>query len=150
MPDTGSSRYTARGRVTPKWVGWTFSVLFGVLVGSGVLVLMGRYASDASATVSGYKILDDRTVQVMLSVTRKTGRDAVCLVRVLDRTGALVGHADVRISASVDKGSRTTSISHDLSTTARGVTAQAGRCVSLAPGAELPFPEPSPTATSER
>ena len=144
-PDVGG-RYSGQGRVTPKWAGWSFGLVFGVLVVLGVLVVMDRYISDATATVTGYDVVDAGTIRVTLEVTRPRNRDAVCIVRAKDRTGAETGHAEVRVSA--DPSEKTTTVRYDLRTAARAVTAQVGRCLSLAPGAPLPFSEPSPTPSA--
>ena len=141
-PDAGG-RYSGQGRVTPKWAGWSFGLVFGILVVLGVLVLMDRYISDASATVSGYEVVDESTIRVTLAVTKPKNRDAVCIVRAKDRTGAETGHAEVRVAANPNE--KTTTVRYELRTAARAVTAQVGRCLSLAPGEPLPFPEPSPT-----
>ena len=143
-PDVGD-RYSGQGRRTPKWVGWLFGVVFGALVVLGVLVIMDRYISDATATVSGYEVVDESTVRVTLDVTRPRNRDVVCIVRAKDRTGAETGHAEVRVAAATT--AKTTTVRYELRTAARAVTAQVGRCLSLAPGEPLPFPEPSPTAS---
>lgn len=148
MPDGDAGDRYGRGqrRVTSKWAGWSFGIVFGVLVVLGVLSVMNRFVSDASATVTGYEVVDDSTIRVTLAVTKPADRDAVCIVRAKDRTGAETAHAEIRVSA--ERGQKTTTVRHELQTSARAVTAQVGRCLSLAPGAPLPFPEPSPTPSA--
>lgn len=102
---------------------------------------MAQYGpADTRATVLGFRVLGDEAVRVTAVVHRDPQLDAVCLVRARNVSGAEVGHAEVRVVANPG-GDERAQLAHVLSTTDRAVTGEVGRCLSLPPGAPLPFDE---------
>ena len=96
--------------------------------------------AETRATVLGFRVLGDGSVRVTAVVNRDPRRDAVCLVRARDVSGAEVGHAEVRVVADPG-GDKRADLAHVLPTTNRAVTGEVGRCLSVPAGAPLPFDE---------
>lgn len=92
------------------------------------------------ATVLGFRVMGETSVRVTAVVNRDPKRDAVCLVRARDLSGAEVGHAEVRVVAEPG-GDERAELAHVLPTTHRAVTGEVGRCLSVPAGAPLPFDE---------
>ena len=60
---------------------------------------LGR--SDVTGTLAGYRLIDDQTVSVTISVTRKDpSRPVDCIVRVRAKDGSETGRREVLVSPS--------------------------------------------------
>lgn len=125
----------------PRWAFWTAVAGASVVIVVVVARLMTHYGpADVRGTVLGFRVLNETSVRVTVAVDRDPQRDAICLVRARDITGAEVGHDEVRVSAEPGGDTRVR-LSHVLTTTSRPVTGEAGRCLAVAPGAPLPVDE---------
>ncbi|HMZ15851.1 MAG TPA: DUF4307 domain-containing protein [Mycobacterium sp.] len=100
------SRY---GRRTSAATRRRVAIALGVLVlaaGVGLAVLgYQRFAgNDVEGSIGAYRVLDDQTVSVTISVTRKDpSRPASCIVRARSRDGAETGRREVLIPPSESK-----------------------------------------------
>jgi hypothetical protein len=77
--------------------------VLGVVVGVVVAVIgyqrLGR--SDVTGTLAGYRLIDDQTVSVTISVTRKDpSRPVDCIVRVRAKDGSETGRREVLVAPS--------------------------------------------------
>ena len=136
--------YDRRAPQTParrRWSFWLAVAAASVVVAVVVARLMTQYGpADVRGTVLAFRVLNDTSVRVTVAVDRDPQRDAICLVRARNRTGAEVGHDEVRVPAEPG-GAKRVRLSHVLTTTSRPVTGEAGRCLAVAPGAPLPVDE---------
>jgi hypothetical protein len=67
--------------------------------------------ADVEATMNGYRLLDDETVSVTITVTRKDPRrPAVCIVRARSKDGSETGRREVLVPASAQKSVQVTAI----------------------------------------
>jgi microcompartment protein CcmK/EutM len=90
-----------------------------VLAVVGVLVLVAltagmfawqRSKPQASAQVVAYKVLSDDQVLVIVHVAKPEGRAVACRVVAQDRTGGVVGSADVAFPAPGTSAQHTTTL----------------------------------------
>jgi len=99
----------------------------GIVLGSAMAVWLGLASTNDKATVQdvGYRVVDDRTVDVTYRVSRPAGRNVTCVIRALDKGFATVGLVEVHIPASdaytVERTTR-------VRTTTRAVTGMARSC----------------------
>ena len=106
-----------------RWVAATI----GILLGCALAVWFGLASTvgHPNWTVQGYRVVDDRTVDVTYLVSRPTGRDVTCVVRAMDRSFGTVGLVEVLVPASDSTSvQRTTRVR----TTARAVTGVVKSC----------------------
>jgi len=99
----------------------------GILLGVAMAVWFGLASTlgKPSWTDMGYRVIDDRTVDVTYLISRPTGRDVTCVIRALDKGFATVGLAEVNIPGSdVSTVERTTRVR----TTTRAVTGLVRSC----------------------
>jgi hypothetical protein len=105
---------------------WVLGTL-GILLGCALAVWFGLASTLGKATAQdlGYRIVDDRAVDVTYRVSRPAGRDVTCVIRAMDRGFGTVGQIEVHIPGS-DQASvqRTTRVR----TTARAVTGVVRSC----------------------
>lgn len=105
---------------------WALSTI-GILLGCAVAIWFGLASTIGKATAQdlGYRVIDDRTVDVTYRVSRPIGRGVTCVVRALDRSFGTVGQVEVHIPGS-DTGSilQTTRVR----TTTRAVTGVVKSC----------------------
>ncbi|MEP7036655.1 MAG: DUF4307 domain-containing protein [Dermatophilaceae bacterium] len=109
---------------TTKW--WVVGTI-GILLGCALAVWLGLASTLGMATAQdiGYRVVDDRAVDVTYSVNRPAGRNVTCVIRALDKGFATVGMVEVHISASdTSTVQRTTRVR----TTARAVTGLVRSC----------------------
>jgi len=78
-----------------------------------------------SWTNLGYRVIDDRTVEVTYLVSRPIGRDVTCAIGALDRSFATVGLVEVRVPSSDGSSVQLTT---RVRTTARAVTGLVRSC----------------------
>jgi hypothetical protein len=109
---------------TSKW--WVVGTI-GILLGCAMAVWLGLASTLGKATAQdiGYRVLDDRTVEVTYRVSRPAGRDVTCVIRALDKGFATVGLVEVHIPGSdASTVERTTRVR----TTTRAVTGLVRSC----------------------
>lgn len=80
-------------------------VLAALVVTAGVIVAVVGYhrlgRSDVAGTLAGYRVIDDETVSVTISVTRSDpSRPVDCIVRARARDGSETGRREVLIPPS--------------------------------------------------
>jgi len=108
---------------TTKWVAATVGILLGcaMAVWWGLASTMGT----PSWTVLGYRVVDDRSVDVSYLVSRPTGRDVTCVIRAMDKGFGTVGLVEVHVPRSQGSSVRVTT---RVRTTARAVTGVVRSC----------------------
>ena len=148
MTSPNAARRLPEGRydVPSRLVGRLFAVVLGVLfvalVAAIVLVLFQRYGGDrVQARVIDFQVLSDEAVRIDLEVFKPAGSTAYCLVRSRGADGSEVGRAVVVVD-DVGSADRTVRVEHELATTARANTGEAGRC------SASPIPAPTPVPRS--
>lgn len=103
-PALPESRY-GRTAMTPA-TGRRLAIALGVLVAAaGVGLALAAYQRfvdvDVEGKTAGFEILDDRTVAVTISVSRKDpSRPVVCIVRSRSKDGVETGRREVLVAAS--------------------------------------------------
>jgi hypothetical protein len=97
----GQQRLTRRQRRLLAG-GLTVLVLVaGIVV---AVVAFGRFDNPAEGELSGYRLLDDQTVEVTISVTRSDpAQPVVCIVRARAIDGSETGRREVLIGPSTQK-----------------------------------------------
>ena len=99
----------------------------GLLVAIG-FALFDRLSGDqVRARVIDFQVLSDDTVRIDLEVLKPEGAQAYCIVRSRGVDGAEVGR-DIVVVDARGTDERTVRVEHDLATTARANTGEAGRC----------------------
>ena len=109
---------------TARW--WVLGTI-GILLGCAMAVWFGLASTVGrpSWTVVGYRVIDDRAVDVTYLVNRPAGRDVTCLIRAMDQSFATVGLLEVHIPASDASSVRRTT---RVRTTTRAVTGVVKSC----------------------
>jgi uncharacterized protein (DUF58 family) len=85
------------------------AIALGVLIlALGIIVALLGYqrfeGTDVEGTVAAYQVVDDQTVSVTISVTRKNPSQPVhCIVRARSRDGAETGRREVLVGPSDQK-----------------------------------------------
>jgi hypothetical protein len=106
---------------------WWVVSLIGILLGCAVAIWFGIAGTVGrpSWTDLGYRVIDDRNVDVTYVISRPTGRDVTCVIGALDRGFGTVGLAEVHISGSDKEPARRTT---RVRTTTRAVTGVVRSC----------------------
>ena len=121
-------RYDPPSRTGPRLLAVLLTVLLLALLAAAGDLIRSRYdAEEIRARVVGFSVLSDSSVRIDLVVDKPAGSSAYCLVRSRAEDGREVG----RELATVDAAGgpeRTVRHRHVLTTTARGVTGEVGRC----------------------
>ncbi|HZQ30723.1 MAG TPA: DUF4307 domain-containing protein [Mycobacterium sp.] len=104
MADRPPARY-GRQRLSRRARRWIIVGLTVVVLGIGVVVAAVGYhrlgRSEVSGTLASYRIVDDETVEVTISVTREDpSHPAVCIVRGKSKDGTETGRREVLIPPS--------------------------------------------------
>ena len=114
-------------RPAPGAAKWWVIATIGIALGCAMAIWFGLASTvgRASASVLGYRVIDDRTVEVSYLVTRPVGRDVTCVIRALDQGFGTVGLLEVHIP-----GSDTSSVQRTtrVRTTTRAVTGVVKSC----------------------
>ena len=107
-----------------RW--WAIGIA-GCVVGTALAVWLGLTMSlgRVTWTDTGYRVVDDRTVEVEFDVHRPAGQAVTCVVRALDQGFGTVGTVEVRIPAS---GERSLHRQVTVRTTTRAVTGVVREC----------------------
>ncbi|ATO61857.2 DUF4307 domain-containing protein [Mycobacterium avium] len=99
-----SERYgrSALSRIPRRWVIAALGVL---VVAAGLAVAVVGYhrfgTSDVKATMVGYRVLDDQTASITISVTRSDpSRPVDCIVRVRSHDGGETGRRELLVLPS--------------------------------------------------
>lgn len=106
-PQLPESRY-GRQRMAPA-TRRRVAIALGVLVlAFGILVAVVGYqrfeGNDVEGSIAAYQVVDDQTVSVTISVTRKDpSRPVHCIVRVRSHDGAETGRREVLVGPSDQK-----------------------------------------------
>ena len=108
---------------TTRWVAGTI----GILLGCALAVWLGLASTvgKPSWTDLGYRVIDDKAVDVTYLVTRPIGRDVTCAIRAMDKGFATVGLVEVNIPGSDASSVRRTT---RVRTTTRAVTGLVRSC----------------------
>ena len=133
-------RYDAPSPLAARALAVLLGTLFIGLLVAIALALFTRLTGDqVSARVIDFQVLSDSRVRIDLEVSKPEGSTAYCIVRSRGANGAEVGRevVEVDIRGTADRVVRR---EHDLPTSARAVTGEAGRC-SAAP---IPTRSPAP------
>jgi hypothetical protein len=97
----GKQRLTRRQR---RLIAGGLTVL--VLVAGIVVAVVasGRFGSPAEGELSGYRLIDDQTVDVTINVTREDpAQPVVCIVRARAIDGSETGRREVLVAPSTQK-----------------------------------------------
>jgi len=99
----------------------------GILLGCAMAVWFGLASTVGQPgwTDLGYRVIDDRTVDVTYLVSRPIGRDVTCVIQALDRGFGTAGLVEVHVA-----GSGTSSVKRTtrVRTTTRAVTGEVTSC----------------------
>jgi hypothetical protein len=104
MVERPSSRY-GRSRLS-RWLRRAIAVVVAALVvATGAVIAIVGYQrlghSDVEGTMAGYRLIDDETVQVTITVRRTDpSRPAVCIVRARSKDGSETGRRELLVPPS--------------------------------------------------
>lgn len=95
----GRSRLT---RIPRRWVIITLGAL---VVAAGLVIAVIGYhrfgTSDVTGTMAGYRVIDDQTASITISVTRSDpSRPVDCIVRVRSKDGSETGRRELLVPPS--------------------------------------------------
>jgi hypothetical protein len=125
--DPGRACLVPIPRPAPGTTTWWVVGTIGILLGCALAVWFGLASTvgKPSWTDMGYRVIDDRAVDVTYQVSRPRGRDVTCAIRALDKGFATVGLVEVHIpgsdAATVQRTTR-------VRTTSRAVTGLVRSC----------------------
>lgn len=105
MTETSASRPESRygrSRAPRRWV---IVALGALVVAAGLVIAVVGYhrlgTSPVSGTLAGYRLIDDQTASVTISVTRSDpSRPVDCIVRVRAKDGSETGRREVLVPPS--------------------------------------------------
>lgn len=112
MTERPAARYgrPRLSRRTRRWVIIGLTVL--ILAVGGVVAAVGYLrlgTSEVQGTLGGYRLIDDDTVSVTITVTRQDpSRPAVCIVRARSKDGSETGRREVLVPPSTEKSVQVT------------------------------------------
>ena len=105
----GRQRLSRRAR---RWIVVVLTVLVVAL--GGVIAAVGYErlgTADIEATMMGYRLTDDETVSVTITVIRKDpARPAVCIVRARSKDGSETGRREILLPPSAQKSLQLTTV----------------------------------------
>ncbi len=106
MIERPSARY-GRQRLTRRQRRLMAAGLTVLVLVAGVtiaIIASGRFGSAAEGELSGYRLVDDDTVEVTISVTRENPAEpVVCIVRARSIDGSETGRREVLVPPSTQK-----------------------------------------------
>jgi Domain of unknown function (DUF4307) len=109
---------------------WVLATI-GIALGCAMAVWFGLASTLGKPSWQdlGYRVIDDRTVDVTYLVSRPVGRDVTCVIRAIDQGFGTVGLVEVHIPGS-DNGSDDNSVQRTtrVHTTTRAVTGVVRSC----------------------
>ena len=113
FPGPPQSRYGRRrgSRPSRRW----FIALSIVVVAAGLALALLSYQrmgrADVEGTLAGYRLIDNQTVSVTISVTRKDpSRPVDCIVRVRAKDGSETGRREVLVPPSTQATVQVTAV----------------------------------------
>lgn len=113
MIERPSARY-GRQRLTRRQRRLIAGGLTALVLAAGVtiaIIASGRFGSPVEGELSGYRLVDDQTVEVTISVTREDpARPAVCIVRARSIDGSETGRREVLVPPSTQKTVQVTAV----------------------------------------
>ena len=114
MTERPPARY-GRQRQSRRTRGWIFVGLTLLILAVGVGVAAVGYQrlgrSDVAGTLGGYRLIDDETVEVTITVSRADpSRPAVCIVRGRSKDGSETGRREVLVAPSKQESVQVTTI----------------------------------------
>ena len=87
-----------------RWVIGLGAAVVALALAGAVLGYQRFEQVDVKGEMSAYRVLDDRDVEVTISVTRKNpSRPVVCIVRARSRDGAETGRREIVVGPAQDK-----------------------------------------------
>ena len=139
MTETPISRPEARygrsrpSRVSRRWVVVTLGVL---VIAAGLAVAVIGYqrlgTSDVTASLAGYRVIDNETASVTITVTRSDpSRPVDCIVRVRSKDGSETGRREVLVPPS---GAATVQVTTTVKSSRPPVMADIYGCGTDVPG----------------
>ena len=133
-------RYDAPSRVGGRITAVVLGVLFvGLLLAIAAALYQRIAAVDVRARVIDFQVRSDTTVRIDVEVLKPRGERAYCVLRARGPSGAEVGREVVAIDP-VGTDERVVRVEHDLATTSRATTGEAGRCAAQPPRTSPPAP----------
>lgn len=105
----GRQRLSAAQR---RWIAIVLAILVVVAGVVGAVVAFGRLGSpEVKGELGAYRLLDDQTVEVTISVTRKDpSRPVTCIVRARSIDGSETGRREVLVPPSSESTVQVTTI----------------------------------------
>jgi uncharacterized protein (DUF58 family) len=103
------------GRLTPRTRRWVLVALVALVVIAGVAiagVAAKRFGTgEVKGEMAAYRLIDDKTVEVTVSVTRDDpSRPVVCIVRARSADGSETGRREVLVAPSAQATVQVTTI----------------------------------------
>ena len=121
-------RYDEPSRLGARATAVVLGVLFvGLLLAIAAALYQRIAAVDVRARVIDFQVQSDRVVRIDVEVLKPRGERAFCVLRARGASGAEVGREIVAIDP-VGTDERVVRLEHDLATTSRATTGEAGRC----------------------
>jgi len=113
MIERPTARY-GRQRLTRRQRRLIAGVLTGLVLVAGVtvaIVAFGRFGKPVEGELSSYRLLDDETVEVTVSVTRENPAEpVVCIVRARSIDGGETGRREVLVAPSTQSTVQVTTV----------------------------------------
>lgn len=114
MIERPAARY-GRQRLSGPQRRWIAAGLAVLVVVAGVIIAIvasGRFANpDVNGELAGYRLVDDQTVEVTISVTRADpSRPVACIVRARSIDGSETGRREVLVPPSTESTVQVTTI----------------------------------------
>jgi hypothetical protein len=114
MTERPAARY-GRQRLSRRARRWIIIGLTLFILAAGIAIAAVGYQrlghSEVAGTLGGYRLVDDETVEVTITVTRDDpSRPAVCIVRARSKDGSETGRREVLVSPSTQKTVQVTTI----------------------------------------
>jgi Domain of unknown function (DUF4307) len=114
MTERPAARY-GRQRLSRRRRRWIIIGLTVLVLAIGAAVAVAGYqrlgTGDVEGTMSGYRLVDDETVSVTFTVTRRDpSRPAVCIVRARSKDGSETGRREVLVPPSPQRSVQVTTI----------------------------------------
>jgi hypothetical protein len=114
MTERPAARY-GRQRLSRHRRRWIIIGLTVLVLAIGAAVAVAGYqrlgTGDVEGTMSGYRLVDDETVSVTFTVTRRDpSRPAVCIVRARSKDGSETGRREVLVPPSPQRSVQVTTI----------------------------------------